>query len=95
MGVVLDIGGNMGLFTLWADSRLRNGRIIVFEPIPDLMNMLKHNTRHCRKQDHIRTKRSRRHQRNSCVITYYPHAKRVEQHVHGETKEDPSGGQLD
>lgn len=44
-GFVIDIGGNMGLFSSWADERMTNGTIFVFEPIPQLMNIIKHNTK--------------------------------------------------
>ena len=47
-GVVLDIGGNMGLFSCWADEHMKGGTIYVFEPIPDLMKIVKNNTSRCK-----------------------------------------------
>lgn len=47
-GSVIDVGGNMGLFTCWADELMKRGTMYVFEPIPDLMKVLEHNTSQCK-----------------------------------------------
>lgn len=39
-GVFLDIGANAGIFSLYLASRMRSGKIIAVEPIPELYNRL-------------------------------------------------------
>jgi len=40
---VLDIGANLGIFTLFAASRNPHGEIVSCEPLPDLFQLLRHN----------------------------------------------------
>lgn len=40
---VMDIGGNIGLFSLWAGVNFPQARIHVYEPNPNLINSLKVN----------------------------------------------------
>lgn len=72
-GTILDIGGNMGLFTLWADERIEDGTIYVFEPIPELMNKIKKNTKNC-KNTIIYVNKALGSKKNIETIKYYPHA---------------------
>jgi FkbM family methyltransferase len=41
--VVVDVGANIGLFTYFVSQQCRDARIYSFEPIPDLMEVLKKN----------------------------------------------------
>ena len=41
--VVVDVGANIGLFTYFISQKCRDARIYSFEPIPDLMDVLKEN----------------------------------------------------
>ena len=43
--IILDIGGNIGGFSLWADKRWANSKIYSYEPIKDNFNLLKENTK--------------------------------------------------
>jgi FkbM family methyltransferase len=43
--VILDIGGNIGGFSLWADKRWANSKIYSYEPIKNNFNLLKKNTK--------------------------------------------------
>lgn len=43
--VILDIGGNIGGFSLWADKRWANSKIYSYEPIKNNFNLLKENTK--------------------------------------------------
>lgn len=43
--VILDIGGNVGGFSLWADKRWANSKIYSYEPIKNNFNLLKENTK--------------------------------------------------
>ncbi|MGW2317450.1 FkbM family methyltransferase [Streptomyces sp. NPDC001680] len=42
--VVLDIGANIGLFTLFAVHRWPDARVFAFEPVPDVFDALRRNT---------------------------------------------------
>jgi FkbM family methyltransferase len=42
--VILDIGGNVGGFCLWANKRWSNSKIYSYEPIKNNFNLLKENT---------------------------------------------------
>ena len=42
---VLDVGGNIGLFTLWAGVNFPQATIHVYEPNPDLLDSLESNAR--------------------------------------------------
>ena len=42
-GVVIDIGGHIGTFTLFAANKLTKGRVITFEPFPDNYKMIRKN----------------------------------------------------
>ena len=41
--VVVDAGANIGLFTVFAARRIRNGKVIAFEPVPSMIEWLKTN----------------------------------------------------
>ena len=43
--VILDIGGNVGGFCLWANKRWANSKIYSYEPIKNNFNLLKENTK--------------------------------------------------
>jgi len=43
--VILDIGGNIGGFSLWANKRWANSKIYSYEPIKNNFNLLKENTK--------------------------------------------------
>ena len=43
--VILDIGGNVGGFSLWANQRWVNSKIYSYEPIKNNFNLLKENTK--------------------------------------------------
>jgi len=43
--VILDIGGNIGGFSLWANKRWANSKIYTYEPIKNNFNLLKENTK--------------------------------------------------
>jgi len=43
--VILDIGGNVGGFSLWADKRWANSKIYSYEPIKNNFSLLKENTK--------------------------------------------------
>ena len=43
--VILDIGGNVGGFCLWANKRWVNSKIYSYEPIKNNFNLLKENTK--------------------------------------------------
>ena len=43
--VILDIGGNIGAFSLWANKRWANSEIYSYEPIKNNFNLLKENTK--------------------------------------------------
>jgi len=43
--VILDIGGNIGAFSLWANKRWANSKIYSYEPIKNNFNLLKENTK--------------------------------------------------
>ena len=43
--VILDIGGNIGAFSLWANMRWANSKIYSYEPIKSNFNLLKENTK--------------------------------------------------
>ena len=43
--VILDIGGNVGGFSLWANQRWANSKIYSYEPIKNNFNLLKENTK--------------------------------------------------
>jgi FkbM family methyltransferase len=43
--VILDIGGNVGGFCLWANKRWANSKIYSYEPIKNNFNLLKKNTK--------------------------------------------------
>ena len=43
-GTVLDIGGNIGIFSLWASERVGPpGRVVAVEPLPPIFDALVHN----------------------------------------------------
>jgi FkbH-like protein/FkbM family methyltransferase len=41
---VIDVGANIGLFTLWVHQQCRNARVFAFEPIPSVFELLKANS---------------------------------------------------
>lgn len=41
--VLVDAGANIGLFTVFAARRVRNGKVIAFEPVPSMADWLKKN----------------------------------------------------
>jgi FkbM family methyltransferase len=43
--IILDIGGNIGGFSLWANKRWTNSKIYAYEPIKNNFNLLKENTK--------------------------------------------------
>ena len=43
--VILDIGGNIGGFSLWANKRWANSKIYSYEPIKNNFSLLKENTK--------------------------------------------------
>ncbi|WP_274034536.1 FkbM family methyltransferase [Streptomyces sp. MMBL 11-1] len=43
---VLDIGANIGLFTLFALNKWPDARVFSFEPVPDVFDVLRRNTGH-------------------------------------------------
>jgi len=43
--IILDIGGNIGGFSLWADKRWANSKIYSYEPIKNNFSLLKENTK--------------------------------------------------
>ncbi|MGK5532497.1 amino acid adenylation domain-containing protein [Streptomyces sp. URMC 129] len=42
---VVDVGGNIGLFSLFAHEQSQGGRIYAFEPVPELFELLRENLR--------------------------------------------------
>lgn len=44
--VILDVGANIGLFTLFAAQKWPGARIFSFEPMPDIFDVLRKNTGH-------------------------------------------------
>jgi FkbM family methyltransferase len=47
-GCVLDVGGNIGLFTLFVHTEQPTARVLAFEPAPPLFATLSHNAAHHR-----------------------------------------------
>jgi FkbM family methyltransferase len=45
-GVVLDVGGNIGMFTLFVHREQPSARVLTFEPAPPLFAILSHNAAH-------------------------------------------------
>jgi amino acid adenylation domain-containing protein/FkbM family methyltransferase len=45
---IFDVGANIGLFTLYAASKAKHGRIFAFEPIPEIYSKLQFNAGFCR-----------------------------------------------
>lgn len=45
-GVVLDIGANIGIMTVLLARRVRRGKVVAFEPIPDNFETLRRNVEH-------------------------------------------------
>ena len=41
--IVVDAGANIGLFSLWAAQQAPNLKIVAFEPIPPIVEVLKRN----------------------------------------------------
>ncbi len=51
--VIIDIGGHIGLFALFASSKLKNGKIISIEPYPKNFNLLDENMKNNNFQNSI------------------------------------------
>lgn len=69
--VVVDVGANIGLFSLWAHWELGAPRIVAFEPVPQLHSLLEHNlSRHG--VNHIAYPVALGRSRATATLTVYP-----------------------
>lgn len=44
--IIFDVGGNMGIFSLWINEHFHNVKVYCFEPIKELIDIAKHNIQH-------------------------------------------------
>ena len=70
--VVLDVGANLGLFSLFLGETLRDVAVYAFEPIPDIFEFLRLNT--SRMEERILLRNVGLSDREGqAAFTYYPH----------------------
>jgi hypothetical protein len=70
--VVFDVGANIGLFSLFVGEILPNATIYAFEPVPDIYEYLRRNTRCIEEKAKLRNVGlSDRESRE--IFTFYPH----------------------
>lgn len=69
--VVMDVGANIGLFSLFVGQTLRDVTIHAFEPIPDIFRSLQRNTASLGRKIVLKNV-GLSNQENEVVFTYYP-----------------------
>lgn len=70
--LILDVGGNIGLFSLFADKQASNLEIYIFEPVPQIFEVLQANLRHPKNTIYALNVGLGDKEQN-IEITYYPH----------------------
>ena len=73
-GLVLDVGANTGFYTLLAASAHRANRVVAFEPVPDVLDLLDQNVRGNFLQDRVRLVRCAVSDCNGHGTLYLPKA---------------------
>jgi len=71
-GVILDIGANIGLFTLWAAQKYPQTRIMAFEPIPPTWACAEANRRIFNATNAVVLKQGVSDKANTAIFTYLP-----------------------